>query len=178
MRPFGILFLAAVLVVFSAGALRAEEVEVGTSMVSVLFGMGGDNEDLSAIGTPAAGFGILQPTLYGSFFVNARVSVEPQLGLVWVSQNGESVHFYHASVQGNYFLRGSSVRSPYVFGSLGVIDYTQSAENPKSLTFGGGYRIPVGGRLTFRVDGRFSHLTEGGGNTLNINLSIGGLFGG
>ncbi len=48
---------------------------------------------------------------------------------------------------------------------------------PKTLSAGMGYRTPAGGRLAFRIDGRFTHVTENGGNAIGIGLSIGGVFG-
>jgi hypothetical protein len=55
-------------------------------------------------------------------------------------------------------------------------DYT-----PKSFGFGAGYRIPVGDRLTFRVDGRYTRFTgefeDDDSNALAFTLSIGGVFG-
>ena len=53
-------------------------------------------------------------------------------------------------------------------------DYT-----PKSFGFGGGYRIRVGDRLTFRLDGRWVRYTSefgDDGDTLTFALSIGGIF--
>ena len=40
-----------------------------------------------------------------------------------------------------------------------------------------GYRIPVGDRLVFRIDGRYLHATDDGGNQVLVSLSIGGAFG-
>lgn len=79
--------------------------------------------------------------------------------------------------QVDYFFKGTSDPSPYVFGAVGLVDITDSDETPKSIGGGLGYRIPAGDNLAFRVDGRFVHFTEGAGNVITVGLSIGGLFG-
>jgi hypothetical protein len=66
-----------------------------------------------------------------------------------------------------------------VFGSAGLVKISDNDYTPKSYGFGGGYRIPVGDRLTFRIDGRWIRYTgefEDDSDTLAFTLSIGGIF--
>jgi hypothetical protein len=153
--------------------------EVGASLVNAVVGLG-DNS-VSTLGVPSGGFGILNPGAFASFFVGPRLAIEPQLGLVWASFDGESEHLLNLVGQVDYFLRGSDDASPYVFAAAGIVNVSDADYTPKSLGFGAGYRVPMGGRLTFRVDGRYTHFTgqfDGdGSDMLAFTLSIGGLFG-
>ncbi len=58
-----------------------------------------------------------------------------------------------------------------------VLDTSGDGESPKTVGGGLGVRMPVGDRLTFRLDGRYLHLTDDGGNQVAFTLSIGGVFG-
>jgi opacity protein-like surface antigen len=171
------LLVAAVLIATTASAARAADpkAEVGASLATATFGLGNSN-DGSTFGIPSGGFGILQPGVYASFFVGRYVAIEPQIGLIWASSNGHSEHLVNFVGQVDYFLTGSSTNSPYIFGAAGVVDISGTSTTPKSVGGGAGYRIVAGDRLTFRIDGRVTHLTEGGGNMLAFGLTIGGVF--
>lgn len=79
--------------------------------------------------------------------------------------------------QVNYSLEDTSRDAPYVFGTIGVISASDDDSNHASIGGGAGYRLMVGGRLVFRVEGRLTHFTGGAGNMLSFAVSIGGLFG-
>ncbi len=166
------------LFVTAASAARAADasVEIGTSLASAIIGL--EHNDGSTFGVPTGGFGILNPGLYAALVVGDTVAVEPQLGLLVVSNSGHTDHILNFAAQLDYFLSGSSVSSPYVFASAGLVEASGSSTTPKSVSAGIGYRIPSGGRLVFRLDGRFVHYTEGIGNRLVFAWSIGGLLGG
>ncbi len=180
MKGVHVLLATAVLFATMTGVARAAQVEVGASLVSANIGVGEDNEG-STIGIPSGGFGVFQPGLFASIFVDPRLAIEPQIGLIWVGANGESFHLLHGGVQVDYFVMGATRRSPYVFAAVGVIDVSETDESPTSISGGAGYRVPVGDRLTVRFDARFSHFTSRGGgnafNTLSVALSLGGIFG-
>ena len=58
-----------------------------------------------------------------------------------------------------------------------MVDVSDSNTTPKTIGGGAGYRIPLGNRLGFRFDGRYTHFTDNGGNALGFTLSIAGVFG-
>lgn len=149
--------------------------EIGTSLAAATIGVGQDNT--SVFGVPSGGFGLLNPGVYVSIFAGKRVAIEPQFGLIWVTSGGHSDHIVSFAGQFDVFFKEADRDSPYVFGSGGLIDTSGSGTTPKFASAGLGYRIRAGDRLTFRFDGRYAHYTEGGGNTVMLGVSIGGLFG-
>ena len=172
--PTGLLLVAVMLM---AAPVRAAEsaLEIGTTLMGVTVGTG-DN-DVKVLGVPSSTFGVLNPSVYASIFLGTRLAIEPQVGLIWAKTGGDSMHILHAAGQIDYFVLGTEAASPYVFGTVGVVDVSGSDTTPKAVGGGAGYRMRVGDRLTFRVDGRVTHFTENGGNAVAFGLSIGGLLG-
>jgi hypothetical protein len=171
------LFLAAALMVAASTANAQPTAEIGASLMSVTFGL--NDEGGTAFGVPSGVFGVLNPGVYASFFLGSHAAVEPQVGFIWASSDGESQHLLNFAGQFDYFFSGTDVPSPYVFGTAGLVDISREDYTPKSFGFGGGYRIPVGDRLTFRLDGRWVRYTSEFGDdadTLTFALSIGGIF--
>jgi len=166
---------AITMVVMTAAPARAAgpDVEVGATLVSTTISLESDN--VSLIGIPSSGFGVMNPGVYASFFVGP-VAIEPQVGLNWVHYDGHSDHIVNATGQVAYFI-GKGTRTPYVFASAGLLEVSGSDTTPKAYGAGGGYRFRVGDRLAFRADGRYLHYTDGGGDALVFGLSIGGVFG-
>jgi hypothetical protein len=68
------------------------------------------------------------------------------------------------------------VSSPFVFGSVGLLSVTDASETPVSFSGGAGYRKLLGERLAIRFDGRFTHFTQGMGNSVSFAVSLGGVF--
>lgn len=179
-RSLKVVILAVILTVASASLAQAQaRAEVGASLVSSAIGLGDNN--VSTLGIPSGGFGIINPGAYASLFLGTRVAIEPQIGFVWASFDGDSGHILNFVGQFDYFLLGISQHSPYVFAAAGIVSVADEDYTPKSLGLGAGYRIPVGGRLTFRVDGRYTHFTSefdgDESDALAFTLSIGGMFG-
>ena len=173
----GALFLAAVLMSAASSAHAQPAAEIGASLMSVTFAL--EDDGGTAFGVPSGVFPVLNPGVYTSFFLGSYAAVEPQVGFIWVSGDGESEHLLNFAGQFDYFFSGTDVPSPYVFGTAGLVDVSHDDYTPKSFGFGGGYRIPVGGRLTFRLDGRWVRYTSefgDDGDTLAFGLSIGGIF--
>lgn len=150
--------------------------EIGSSMGGAIFGLGDDN-DGTAIGLPAPGFGIINPGVYASLFLGSRLAIEPQIGLMYFSSDGDSTHIANFAAQFDVFFGGKERPSLYAFGSVGAIDTSGGDITPKTVGGGLGYRIPVGDRLVFRLDGRFVHLTDDFGDQIAVTVSIGGAFG-
>lgn len=160
----------------SAAFAQADpKVEIGASLAGATLGL--EENDATTFGVPSSELGIVNPGVYVSIFAGSQFAIEPQIGLIWVSSGGESDHLLNFAAQADYFMRGSAQSSPYVFGAIGVIDVSGSDTTPKSVSGGAGYRTALGDRLALRVDGRFTHLSDDGGNSLSFTLSIGGLFG-
>ena len=179
-KPLSILFLALTLVATTTSLADAQpRAEIGASLVSSVIELGDDG--VSTLGIPSGGFGILNPGMYASLFVGTHVAIEPQVGFHWASFDGESEHILNFVGQFDYFVRGTSERSPYLFATAGVVNVSDADYTPKSVGFGAGYRIPLGDRLTLRVDGRYTHFTgefEGDeSDVLAFTFSIGGIFG-
>jgi hypothetical protein len=178
-RSAGVLLLAGVLTATTSTAQAQPSAEVGASLMSATFSLG--DEDLSTFGVPSGGFGILNPGVYASFFIGRYVAVEPQLSFSWVSEGDESEYLLNLAGQFDYFFGGTEAPSPYVFGAAGLVKISGNDYTPKSFGFGGGYRMPVGDRLSFRFDGRWVRYTsefefEDDLDTLAFTLSIGGIF--
>lgn len=172
-----ILSLAAALVATKPIAAQAQEprAEVGASLAGLVVGLG-DNEG-STFGIPAGGFGILNPGVYASLFLGEHVAIEPQVGLFWASFGGDSEHIVNLVGQVDYFISGITQPSVYLFAAGGLVSSSGPGTTPKSVGGGLGYRMPLGDRLTFRLDGRVTHLTDNGGNMMAFTFSLGGLFG-
>ena len=173
-----VLLVASALLLGTALPARAQDkgVEIGTSLASLMVGFGNGNSG-TVLGIPSGGFGIMNPGLYASVFVAPKFAIEPQLGLIVVSGDGESAHLANFGVQADYFTRGTRASSPYFFGGFGVISISDAGTTPVSVSGGAGYRMALGDRLTMRADGRITHFTEARGNAFAITISLGGVFG-
>lgn len=166
---------AMVLGLASVAGATDPKVEIGTTLSTVTVGLG-DNEG-TILGIPTGGLGLMNSGVYASIFVGPFFAVEPQLGLIWTSSGGHSNHFANVTGQVDFFPMGTARSSPYVFGAVGILDTSGSDANPKTYGGGAGYRFAVTSSLAFRVDGRYVHFTEGGGNAVMFGVSIGGVFG-
>jgi hypothetical protein len=171
------LLLAAIALPALADAQTAK-VEIGASLANAIISVG-DNDNGTVFGVPSSGFGLTSPGVYASFFVAPRLAVEPQLGLVVASFNGDTSHIVNFVGQVNYFLGDVGRPGAYLLGSAGIIDSGEGTITPKTLSAGVGYRFPVGSNLSFRLDGRYTRFFIGdeGANTIGLTFSIGGLFG-
>jgi hypothetical protein len=152
-------------------------VEVGASLVNLMIVVPEEGDKSVLFGIPSGTFGLLSPSVYGAFFVTPRLAVEPQVGLLLISTGGNTNHVVNLAGQVDYFLDGSAVSSPYVFGSAGLVVISNSDATPKQFGGGAGYRMRFGDRLVLRIDGRYTHFTAGEGNAVGFNLALGGLFG-
>jgi len=177
-RPLQTLVGAGVLMTIVAAPAQAQDAkfEIGASLASLTFGVGEEN-NVTTFGIPSSGLAFVNPGVYASIFLGPRVAIEPQVGLFVVSSEGDSYHVVNIAGQFDYFLKGSAESSPYVFGSVGVLEGSGSGPNPVSAGVGVGYRTRVGNTLTFRFDGKFTHLSDDRGDAFAFTVSIGGLLG-
>lgn len=171
------LLVAVALVILFVPAAHAQiaGVEVGTSVTSLMIGLG--DQSTTTFGMPSGGFGVINPGLYASLFLTPRIAIEPQIGLIVTSGNGNSAHVLNLAGQADYFLKGTGGNSPFVFGSLGLLSVSDADTTPISVSGGAGYRKLLGDRLSVRIDGRVTHFTDGLGNALSFTVSLGGIFG-
>lgn len=177
-RKLGVGLLLAAAWMPSAAYAQTPKVEIGASLASAVVGVG-ENDGGTVFGIPSGGFGLTNPGVYASFFVLPRLAIEPQLGLVVASFDGDTSHFVNAVGQASYFLSDVGRPAPYVLGSAGIIDASGDTTNPKSLSAGLGYRIPVGENMAFRIDGRYTRfiIEDERSNMVAFTFSIAGLFG-
>jgi hypothetical protein len=180
-EPMSRLFRILLAVIFSIGAssMAHAQVEVGSSLARLSIGdapLADYDTNYTALSLPSAVGIDFQPGVYAAFFVTPHVAVEPQMSLVWQHGGGMSSHALNLAGQADYFLGGSNRSSPFVLGAVGLVDYGGN-RTPKTVAGGVGYRWRLGDRLTVRTDGRFTHVTLGGGTAFTFSLSIGGLFG-
>lgn len=175
-RTVKILLVAAALVVALAAPARAQvsALEVGTSLMSLMIHT--NDSTTTTFGLPSGGFGIVNPGLYLSLFMGPRLAIEPQIGLIVASGGGHSTHILNLAGQVDYFLKDSGVSSPFVFGSVGLLSVSDGGGTPVSVSGGAGYRKLLGERLSARFDGRFTHFTQGMGNSVSFSVSLGGIF--
>ena len=176
-KPTVVLGLTLALLGAGASTARAQQIELGAPLFSASIGL--NDESLSTVAAPSAGvFGGFSPGVYVSIFAWPRVAIEPQVGFITAWQDGESAYFLTTGVQVNYLFGDRTRKVPYVFGGVGVVGATD-ADYTTSLTTGAGYRMPLGDRLVFRIDGRYTHYTgelDDALDTLSFTFSIGGLF--
>jgi len=165
--------------VFAASGDAQPRVELGAPLVSSVFAL--EDEEVTVIGIPSAGFGLLSQGVYASLFIGTRLAVEPQIGFNWMSFEGDSEHFLSLAAQVTYFVQGTERRSPYVFAAAGILEASGQEYTPKAFSAGAGYRLLAGDRLVFRVDARYTHYTADFPglelDSVAIGLSIGGVFG-
>jgi hypothetical protein len=152
------------------------KVEIGTTLASGMFGVGEENNDSALIGIPSAGLGMFSQGIYTSVFLGSHFAIEPQVAFMWMSSLGDSGHIFNFTTQANYFVSGKGRPSVYLFGTAGVIEISDTDVTPASFGVGGGYRIPVGDRLVFRLDGRYTYVSDNTGQVVSVGLAIGGVF--
>jgi hypothetical protein len=161
-----------------ASAQSSKGVELGASLMNLsVVKPDGGRSTQTLFGMPSGMLGISGPGVYATFFVSQHIGIEPQAALWFRSVGANSSHVVNIAGQLDYFTAGHAESSPFIFASVGVIDFSDAPTNPKTVGAGLGYRKRMGGRLCIRVDGRYNHLTDDGGNMFAFNVSIGGLFG-
>lgn len=165
---------AAILAATATPAQAQAKLELGASLANLTTGLG-DNDGTS-FGIPSSFFGITQPGVYASIFAGPNLSIDPQIGLIVVSGGGDTNHILNLAGQVNYYTKGTGASSPYIFGNVGLITATDS-DSLNSFGGGVGYRILASEHVAIRLDAKFTHYSDGVGNTISANISLGGLFG-
>jgi hypothetical protein len=172
------LTLSVLAVAIPAAAQGAgRRVEVGASLVNFMAVFPDQGGKSVLFGVPSGSFGLLGPSVYAAIFAGPQFAIEPQFGLLVISSGGNTNHVVDLAGQVDYFVYGTTISSPYMFGAVGLVAVSNSDTTPKQVSVGGGYRMRFGDRLVLRFDGRYTHFTGGDGNGVGFNLSIGGIFG-
>ena len=170
-----------VLITAVGGSIAHAQTEVGASLLGASF-LVGDDENVTVVGMPTSTFGgSFNPGVYASFFLGPRMAVEPRFSFVFVSFDSESDHALNLTGQFDYFLTGTTQSSMYLFGNGGFIE-TSGDVNGTTFGAGVGYRIPVGDRLVFRLEGQYMRIMpdsefDEDADALSFTVLIGGVFG-
>ena len=170
------LSLAVLAVALPAAAQGPGRVEVGASLVNfmVVFPDQGDRSIL--FGIPSGSFGLLSPSVYAVIFATPRLAIEPQAGAAGgVDRRQHQPRRQHRRPGRLFSERVRCLLSVRV-RRRGLVVISDADTTPKQVGGGAGYRIRVGDRLVFRIDGRYTHFTDGEGNGVGFNFSIGGVF--
>jgi len=166
----------ALALVVGVSAPAAAQIEVGASLIGATVFEQAGSDTATVIGVPTASFGLLTPGAYVSWFFTKSVAAEGTVGLIYLSQTGDSVHLVNAAGQVAWFVKGETKSSLYIFGSAGVIHVTDAGADA-TFGAGAGYRFKLGDRLTMRLQGRYTRVQDEEANVFDFGVSIGGLFG-
>lgn len=182
MRTSAKLALCAMTLPFAiAGAQRVPESELGFragfSQLSSDNGAGGTDK-VNVIAIPGAIF--LSPGgVHFMFFLNDKVSLEPQFGFIRSSSSGSSSSLMYLALQPNYFFSAGAQRSGYIFGQVGILRDTDSfggtSNTDTQNVFGGGigYRRVLRRVVSTRYEFRFRRFSaDGPGGTALDELSV------
>lgn len=167
-----------------AGAQRLPEPEIGFragyTRLSMDDGAGGTDR-VNVISLPGSMF--LSPGgVHVMFFVNEKVSLEPQFGFIRTSNGDASSSLLFLALQPNLFLGSDARRAPYIFATVGLLrdsdSFGGSSNTDTQNLFGGGigYRRVVRNVLSTRYEFRFRRFSADGpgGQELNeIGLLVG-----
>ena len=169
--------LGASAVASPAWAQSGGAVEIGASLAQIAVVIPPSGGSGVIAGVPSATFNLISPSVYAAIFAGPKFAVEPQVGLIVFHGGGDNGHLLNFSGQFDYFVEGTKVSSPYVFGTVGVLSASGLGTTPATFGGGAGYRVRAGDRLVLRVSGSVNHFTSHGGNMVVFGVSIGGLFG-
>jgi hypothetical protein len=161
-----------------AVAQSDSKLEIGTSLgIAVTFANG---ESVRSYGIPGAGSFGGMATLYFTTFVAPRVMVEPQIQLLAIAADDETVRVATGLVQLGYLLVEDTSRSPYVAIHGGVIRFSDPSSSDSMIAagfaLGQRWRIGPGGAL--RVEARFRRWIDEGIDASEIAFGVGvaGIF--
>ena len=144
------LALSSVVAVSQAGA-QGRPIELGTAIgVSFDFGSGAT---LTTVSVPTS-------TLRVGFWMNDRISVEPNAGLTWLHASGESVTNFNAALALLYHFNADASRTrPYftIFPGVNHIDAGGGSATQFFAGAGLGALFPLQERLAFRAEGLYTH---------------------
>lgn len=163
---------SAVIITAMPRSAAAQTCELGTTLFSVTKIVNG----ATFVGAPSSTMGVINPSLFASFRVHPNLAIEPQIGFMYLNDSGSSDHVVNYGGQFDYFVLGHKQASPYIFAAGSLIHIADADQLGKQYGGGIGYRFPLHQRLSFRIDGRYMHVHDGG-NQVNVGLSIGGVLG-
>jgi hypothetical protein len=164
----GLLVAAVALLPLSRLAAQSKPIELGTDIgMSLDFGGG----TLTTVSIPTS-------SLRVGFWMNDRVSVEPNLGFTWLHFSGENITTLDAAVALLYHFNTDPSRArPYVTVFPGLTHLSAGASSTQF--FGGaglGVLLPLQERLAARLEGQYSHTFSsdevGSGNTVAARIGF------
>jgi hypothetical protein len=175
--PFVFRF-AVLALVLGAHPARGEErrAELGLHLAG-LSAVSSDGETVTLVGVPAPGLFFVGPGAYLSYFVNEKFAVEPQLGLFFVSGDGDSSHALSLGARLTYLAAGRERRSLYVFGAGSLLSLGfDGSETDGGVGGGVGFRFPVRDAGAIRVEGRYDHYFENDVDVFGFSIGLGLMF--
>ena len=133
----------------------------------------GDNK-YSMLALPTGVFGSAGG-MHATFFVAPRVALEPQLGLMRLSEDGDSFMLTALALQPMFFLGADATKAPYVFAQVATLRESEADESDSRNAFGGGvgYRKVHRESLAMRYELRFRRWSDEFSKINEIGVLIG-----
>jgi hypothetical protein len=131
---------------------------------------------LTTISAPGPGF-IGQAPLYASFFFGQGMMVQPEMTLIILSGEGETLTTLAFGTQLGYAFSGAGVNSAYAAVS-GALQYASAGGNSDSEFAAGGrvgYRLRVNQGFAVSLEGGFRRWLESDLNEFIIGIRLGGI---
>jgi hypothetical protein len=109
------------------------------------------------------------------FFPSPRFGVEPQVGLMRLTSDGDTFQLLTLGAQVNAFLGPDATRAPYVFGifrSMAASSTGSSTQTNNAIGLGFGFRRVIREALAIRYEGRFLSWSGDGDDATEIAFLI------
>jgi hypothetical protein len=131
-------------------AAQSRPIELGTYL-GVSFDFGGGST-LTTVSVPTG-------TLRVGFWMNDRVSVEPNVGFNWLHISGESLTTIDAALALLYHFNADATRArPFVSVFPGLMHFNSDGSTTQFYAGAGlGVLLPMQERLAVRLEGRYYH---------------------
>jgi hypothetical protein len=150
----GLLVVAAALFPFSALTAQSRPIELGTDL-GVAFDFAG-GETMTTVSLPTA-------VLRVGFWMNDRISIEPNVNFTWVHIDGGSSTNVNGALALLYHFKTDVTRTrPYITVFPGINHFDSDFGDATQFFAGGGLGVlvPMQERLAFRAEALYSHNFE------------------
>ena len=156
-------YLAFVAASVASAQAKTPGIEIGvrSGWTHTRVNSGGVTEKLNTVAVPAGLFGAVSG-VHVTVFPWPRLALEPQLGVVRVTRDGDTFSVAMFAGQGMVFLRPDAEHAPYLFGQALWVQTDNTGGNSQGqYGFGGGIglrqvvRKSLGLRYELRLQGRW-----------------------
>jgi hypothetical protein len=174
--------ILSLLATLAPAALSAQATEIGMASGLSIF-TAEDAETLTVFGVPGDFTFLPTAHVYVTTFATPNLAIEPQVGVVVASSDGETDWTTRLGAQVAYHTSGGSVSSPY-FAANGAWVRDFGEDNNYILGASVGYRVILPPGLGLRFEAGYSRWFTGGDfdppdfNQFRIGIGVGGLVGG